>query len=995
MSNIIYKKNYSNTTMKKSKIACGLLALGLSVGAVQAHENEGGNSSLNYSVFASYKDYKSVNANKAYATQQYAQTMLPGWSASVDKLTGSFKDMFGPAAAVDGGDNMQKAQRFITNQLVNLGVVKNEWQVTRNITAPHAAFVSFKRVVDGHEVVFSNLDFRFTTDGRLQRIKMSDYGTIATDMLPQISAATVLNGSAITKDMGGVNISTKEVNPDWVWFPIPTPKGYVVHPAWAFSMTGVGAMEMPFEISGYVDAITGELLYRSNAVNETFEVTVKGDIHLSTPVAPTSEVPIADMRVTVSGNNYVTDANGDISVATANAPQTVDIAVRGPWSNVREGGSTVTFNNVNIATSPSIYKLPISDTTTKEFRAVSVFYHVNKIHDFMKLYWPTFSGMDNTLATNIDITSNQQCNAFYQNGQYSINFYPPQSSCRAFSIVSDIVYHEYGHGISYRFYSDQGSVFRNGALGEGNSDVWAMCINRDGVVGDGAYINGGNIRSYTGAPKVYPFDIRGQVHADGEIIAGAWWDVAKNTTIDTMAKLFTLTHYDLPNGPSGTEGDVYYDILISALMNDDDDANLANKTPHFTEIVEAFARHGIYLLYDAEFEHTELNHQQPNAAVTFSGNLKLTNPVFFDKIYLHYRNRYSGTGWDSVAMTNTTGTTYTVQVPGFPGGAIVDYYFKTDDIAQAGKQTLPLGYTPYYDASKLTLPYQFGVGLYIERYKNDFETDITGWELTTTGDNTALNSGAWVNDVPVGTSTNGLDVQPGYDHTSGTGKCLVTGNTSINDVSFNDVDNGKQTILTPYFNLPFNEPVVEYYRWYSNNRGSNSNARTDSWEVSMRNQGSMFWTTVDGTDAADQKWRRRIFRVSEFLPGATSVQLRFVAEDAVRSTLSNNGQDVVEAAIDDFIIYDGTPLNVDNVTVKKAQVYPNPADKEINVIVPAESKGSITMYDFAGRVVLQQEVSAGNTDYKLNTSAVATGSYMILVQTQFAVQNSTVIVKHD
>ena len=111
--------------------------------------------------------------------------------------------------------------------------------------------------------------------------------------------------------------------------------------------------------------------------------------------------------------------------------------------------------------------------------------------------------------------------------------------------------------------------------------------------------------------------------------------------------------------------------------------------------------------------------------------------------------------------------------------------------------------------------------------------------------------------------------------------------------------------------------------------------------------------------------------------------------------MSNNGQDVVEAAIDDFIIYDGTPLNVDNVTVKKAQVYPNPADKEINVIVPAESKGSITMYDFAGRVVLQQEVSAGNTDYKLNTSAVATGSYMILVQTQFAVQNSTVIVKHD
>ena len=85
----------------------------------------------------------------------------------------------------------------------------------------------------------------------------------------------------------------------------------------------------------------------------------------------------------------------------------------------------------------------------------------------------------------------------------------------------------------------------------------------------------------------------------------------------------------------------------------------------------------------------------------------------------------------------------------------------------------------------------------------------------------------------------------------------------------------------------------------------------------------------------------------------------------------------------------------DNVIVKKAQVYPNPANTEINVVVPAESKGSITMYDFAGRIVLQQSVNAGTTDYKLNTAAVATGSYMILVQTQYAVQNSTVIVKHD
>lgn len=957
--------------------------------AVQAHEDDGvTHSNYNYTVYGNYKNMKGVSAATIAATQQKAAAFLPGWSARVDKLSGQFADMYGNAIAVAGVSNMEKVQKLMAGKLADMGVIANEWNVTRDIAAEHASFVDFERVVAGHKVLFSSLSFRFTPDGRLQRVKMKHHGTPEVDLVPTLSANDVLRGAAINQDLTNVIFEKKEVSKDWVWFPIPTEKGYIIHPAWEFHLAGIGVSEMPFEITGYIDALTGELLYRSNAVNETFEVTVKANIHLSTPAAPTTEVLMQDMRIELEGNNYVTNDTGFLSEGSVTNPDSAVFVVRGPWARVYAGGSTPEFVVQN-PSSPSTYVLPISDTTTPEFRGVSAFYHVNKIHDYMKTKWNSFTGMDNTpLRTNVDINGNT-CNAFYNNGQYSINFYRPQTSCRAFSMVSDIVYHEYGHGISYRFYSANGANFRNGGLGEGNSDVWAMCINGDGVVGDGAYFSGGSVRSYTGAPKVFPQDLVGQVHADGEIIAGSWWDVAVNiNSIDTMSDLFALTFYDLPNGPDGTEGDVYHDILISAIMNDDDDANLGNGTPHFSQIVAAFARHGIYLLTGSEFEHTEIANQPKNAAATVTGVLTVSDPLFFDNIYMYYRDRYGiSTTWDSVIMNNTTGNTYTAQIPGMPAGTVVDYYFKVIDVATT-TAGLPEGYDPSLGRSIVTLPYQYGVGLGVKRYTIDFENDnqTADWDIGLSSDNAS--DGTWEVGVPLGTISNGQPVQTGSDHTTGSGRCLVTGNGSLT-ISGDDVDNGLTTTRTPFFDLPFHQPIVEYYRWFSNDRGSSSDAGRDFWKVDIRLPSSALWMTVDYTRKADQRWRRRIFRVSEFVPASGPIQLRFIAED-------DNDQNIIEAAIDDFIIYEGFPTGVpDMPEVQRAEVYPNPADKLVNITVPNNSEGSVQLYDVTGKVLKHVPVTTANTQYSINTFDIATGTYMVLIQTQYAVQSVKVVVSHQ
>ncbi len=147
---------------------------------------------------------------------------------------------------------------------------------------------------------------------------------------------------------------------------------------------------------------------------------------------------------------------------------------------------------------------------------------MNRIHDHCKSWMPTFTGMDFQLTTNIDLTSGD-CNAFYDGS--SINFYAIGNGCNATSLLSDVVFHEYGHGINDNYYQSQSSFFFNGAVGEGYADYWGISLGNSPVVGVGFYTdNEDGIRRYDTERKVYPQDIVGEVHADGEIIMGAWYD---------------------------------------------------------------------------------------------------------------------------------------------------------------------------------------------------------------------------------------------------------------------------------------------------------------------------------------------------------------------------------------------------------------------------------------------------------------------------------------
>jgi len=91
---------------------------------------------------------------------------------------------------------------------------------------------------------------------------------------------------------------------------------------------------------------------------------------------------------------------------------------------------------------------------------------------------------------------------------------------------SDIVYHEYGHGLTWRMIGSMSGLFA-GAIGEGASDVLAFLINGDDRIGEYAMNDPIGIRTtpYASAKKTLKDWTANQVHTDGEIYAAAMWEV--------------------------------------------------------------------------------------------------------------------------------------------------------------------------------------------------------------------------------------------------------------------------------------------------------------------------------------------------------------------------------------------------------------------------------------------------------------------------------------
>lgn len=266
----------------------------------------------------------------------------------------------------------------------------------------------------------------------------------------------------------------------------------------------------------------------------------------------------------------------------------------------------------------------------------------------------------------------------------------------------------------------------------------------------------------------------------------------------------------------------------------------------------------------------------------------------------------------------------------------------------------------------------------------DFETGASSWTRVAPP-NQAI-AGLWVWSDPVGNG--GGAVQPEDDHSASPGIfCWVTGNSASpsSPVGDADVDGGATILLSPTMNLSgMTNPVISYWRWYVNDAGSNPG--TDTLRVEISNNNGSSWKVLEKVLQSQAAWVNKTVAVSSLLPPTATMRLRFIAEDL-------GGGSVVEAAMDDFMVYDSATSTASLPPAVANRLYPNVPNPfnpstTLRFDIAHSGPASLRIHDVRGRLV--RSLWAGAVGAGTHTStwdgrddrglAVASGVYVVRLE---------------
>lgn len=914
-----------------------------------------------------------------------------GWKVVFDERSSMPHRAYGNGILLTGsGDPAAKALQFINDEMSSFNIATDQLVLRSAHASAKYYYVDFYQKYDGIEVLNSRVTVRFTKDNKVVLFGADVFNNIQISTTPSLPSSVIASYAA-----GGIGyqVTATAVTPGVKVLPVPAGDTYTYRLVYEATVSCNNTEGYPARYYTLVDANNGEVLYRSNQVcNFDDELLVQATVADPNPWEPDVVRNLPDLKVTIAGTDYYTDSTGILLLGSIALPVNSTIALAGKWSTVVSGNSSVAlttfttglvtgFNTVSFDTHASIEKR-------------SAYYHANVVHKFMKMHLPDYESMDESLITRVERTDGS-CNAFYDGT--SINFYQQGSGCYDLALAGDVVYHEYGHGIDMRLHDLYGNGLDNGAMNEGYSDVWAIGITDNPILGIGFSDTDpeGYVRRYDINKKVYPQDIQGEVHADGEIIAGCWYDTRLNIgDKDIMFNLFSEALFGLADGPQGQEGSVYRDILLDALTADDDDANLTNGTPHDIAILSAFALHGISLIGDVNLVHAEPLVTSAAAPITIQASISTDFPLYFGDAFVHYKLN-TATDWQSAPMTLISGTSYQGQIPAQPQGSIVDYYFTVTDIYGSVALTQPAKVIQ----ADPNLPYKLLVG-FNQLIKEDFEIYFGDWIPSDPSDDAV--TGAWTFDEPVGSFLVNGDpnsmVQTDKDHTDDNtfNFCAFTGNASAGSgAGTNDCDAGKNTLYGPKYDVTaYQNPAISYYRWYSNDQGANPG--NDSWKVHITN-GNGIWVPVEVTYTADHQWRGNAFRIKDYVELTDKVQLRFVASDSIIAGANLEGGSLVEAAVDDVVLWElGDPTigihEVENIAIIVA---PNPATDQVMLKWNNISSGTtkVELINTLGRAVYSTAIDGSINQLYVPVDGLPSGIYTLLVNAEKFTGSRKIVVQ--
>ena len=355
-----------------------------------------------------------------------------------------------------------------------------------------------------------------------------------------------------------------------------------------------------------VDAHSGELLLRHNL----YVIAAQGTVYTESPNAGPRQL------VSFVGDTVINTSAGWMGTSTVTTGNNVEAYLDTDANNSPDPNNGSGLSNGHASAANQDFTFPFStavDPRTQQAAVVTnLFYYNNFMHDFS--YRLGFTETARNFQTNNygrGGTGNDSVRAEAQDGSgtNNANFATPPDGSRPrmqqylftapspdrdSSIDGDVVFHEYGHGISNRLIGNGSTALsgtQSGAMGEGWSDYWAITINGDGAVGEYVTNNPNGIRraAYSvPANSVHDSyaDVGAggfQVHRDGEVWAATLWDLRTQLGAATSDNLVLNGMKFTPTRPS------FLNARDGILQADQSLYGGANRCAIWT----VFARHGM------------------------------------------------------------------------------------------------------------------------------------------------------------------------------------------------------------------------------------------------------------------------------------------------------------------------------------------------------------------------------------------------------------------
>ena len=909
------------------------------------------------------KPFDVVNPANSVQYRQFAQK-YGNWTFVMNSRSGVIERAFGDAIRLSGLDVVNRdniiraADNFISENSAILGINTSDIRLSRANEVNGRWYVGYKQYYKGIEVLLSDIGLRIFNNGNLSNFSVVNYQGISIDA--ETAQITPSEASQLATIGVKFNPATDETETSGKLFILPYYKSGKTEFRLVYKVL-VNTAEPFARYFAYVDANSGETLWRRNTVLNESKIKTHGDVKLRFGNDPFTDRPFADMDISVNGVSQATNADGEIEFDQTDSV-TLNAKFTGKWAKVtmKSGAPRSTANFISKIEPGKDFEIIWNDSNSHKTER-NLFYHANWVHDYIKAIDTSLTVMDFQLNVSIDFKGTSP-NA-YSSGK-AIGYIGVGVAEMRLPECASVLYHEYGHSVNGLLYDTLGASngMINLSCNEGTADLFSSLVQDESRMGVGAWTYDSTkiIRTLDNNLK-YPTDLQADGHFNGQILGGAYWDLRKATNLDYVRRLSHFTKYGLPD--DANIGIAFSEWFFETLNADDDDGNLTNGTPNALEIIKAFNNHniGTNLLLQLGFSHTQyqntLETKQP-----YELNFTLTTLSFAgvvpDSVSVIWSTDNFSTINVSIAEKTGTEGAYKALIPAQAAGMIVQYYMHAWEPLSGSS----INFYKSFDSQNT---YRFLVG-YNSVFYDAFDIN-NGWTAGSPTDDATR--GKWENGIPnqIDMTLYGIGIiQPGKDHSEEGLSCWVTGPKGTMAQYLQHMPNGRTTLISPDYQLEgYLMPIVKYFKWFYNIYAYPSPGFETNWQTDISFDGGLTWMNTDRTTESTDGWEEEYIMLKSYMPeGADSFRLRFIF-DVPKYT--NSPYSLSEGLIDDFEILSVDPTLVGVNDIKQNEsvsVYPNPFTNRTIIAVDKNQKvDDLSIYNLLGFKVRSLTTASSNNAF--------------------------------